>query len=275
MSTGPLDLSLTVVSHGHLPFIQRYLPSLFSTGCRATFEVLLIDNAEAGDAAAWVCQHLPDVQVLHNAAPRSFAENINEGMRRLRKGRHFVVSNPDIQYLPGLFDAALAFLDAQPDVGVLGPQLLNADGSHQDSCRGFSTPWVTLVRGLHLDRVFGQSAAVRRYLLRDADRHHALDVDWVTGALMFVRREAIAAVGGMDERYGPAYSEDQDWCCRMWRAGWRVCWVPDARAVHDHQREGMRRPWSRMGRAQLVNTWRLFHKFQWQLSRSATGDTQR
>jgi GT2 family glycosyltransferase len=72
----------------------------------------------------------------------------------------------------------------------------------------------------------------------------------------------------MDEQYRPAYSEDQDWCCRAWRAGWTVMFVPTAEAVHDHQREGIRRPLSGMGRAQLVNAARMFWKFNGRLSRT-------
>lgn len=267
-----VDLSIVVVSHGHLAFIQRYLPTLFTTGDRATFEVMLIDNTAAGETAAWVRREMPSVQVLHNDEPRSFAANVNEGWRRLRHGRYFVVSNPDIKYLPGLFDNAVALLDAHPNVGIVGPRLLNPDGSRQDSRRSFSTPGVTLLRGLHLDGLLRGSSSVQRYLLSGAADDRPMDVDWVTGALMVVRRDAMTAIGGMDERYRVAYSEDQDLCCRMWRAGWRVCWLPDATAIHDHQREGMRRPWSRMARVQLMNTWRLFRKFQWRLSRTAAVD---
>lgn len=75
---------------------------------------------------------------------------------------------------------------------------------------------------------------------------------------MVVRRQAVNVVGEMDERYDPAYSEDQDWCCRMWQAGWRVTYVPQAKALHAHQRAGMRKPWSKMGRAQTVNAVRCF-----------------
>lgn len=188
-------------------------------------------------------------------------------MRLLTRGRYFVVFNPDIQCLPGVFDDLVAFMDTHPDVGLAGPQLLNLDGSVQASCRRFSTPLVTLLRGLRIDRVLKHSHSIRRYLMSDFDHQASADVDWVLGAFMVVRRKAIAEVGGMDERYDIAYSEDQDWCCRMWRAGWRVCYVPEARAFHDHQRSGMRRPWSKMGYAQIVNSVRLFRKFGWRLSK--------
>jgi len=71
----------------------------------------------------------------------------------------------------------------------------------------------------------------------------------------------------MDERYF-LYSDDQDWCCRMWRGGWRVCYVPQARAIHAHIREGIKKPWSRAARHQLVSAVRMFSGFGWKLSRT-------
>lgn len=158
-------------------------------------------------------------------------------------------------------------MDNHTDVGIMGPQLLNPDNSIQPSCRRFSTPLTLLTRGLHLDGILQNFGPVRKYLMLDYDHKSVMDVDWVTGALMIIRRTAIAKVGGMDEQYKTAYSEDQDWCCRMWRNGWSVEYVPQAKAIHDHQRTGMRKPWSKMALAQLINAIRMFRKFKWKLSR--------
>jgi GT2 family glycosyltransferase len=262
-----LDLSICIVSHGHRREVERYLPQLFHSETRASMEVLLIDNTPIDATADWVAQRWPTVRVIRNERPQSYAENINLGLRVANRGRYFVALNPDVGVYPQSLDAAIHFLDSHPDVGMLGPKLLNPDGSLQPSCRAFSTPAVILIRGLHLDRFFERSSALRRYLMSDWDHLTSADVDWVTGAFMVVRREAIAAVGGMDERYRVAYSEDQDWCCRMWQAGWRVCYFPGAQAIHDHQRSGMRNPFSKMGFAQLINALRMLHKFGWRLSR--------
>jgi hypothetical protein len=109
---------------------------------------------------------------------------------------------------------------------------------------------------------------MRDYLMADFDHRRVADVDWVTGAALVVRRQALAEVGCMDEDRYYLYSDDQDWCCRMWQAGWRVCYVPGASAVHVHMREGIRKPWSRAARHQLRSALRMFRKFGWRLSRS-------
>lgn len=263
-----MDLSIVLVSHNQKELIKKYLPSLYTVPTSAAFEVLLIDNTCADGTADWVGRNFPQVRIVRNDIRKSYAENMNMGMRSLQKGRYFVVLNPDIECLPALWDVAIKFMDNNLDVGLIGPQLLNPDLTVQPSCRRFQTPLTMLIRGLHLDGILGKFEAMRQYLMMDYDHKTVIDVDWVTGALMIVRREAIIKVGGMDERYEMAYSEDQDWCCRMWRAGWRVCYVPQAKAIHDHQREGIRKPWSKMARAQLVNAIRMFQKFNWKLSRS-------
>ena len=267
----PLDLSITVVSHGHRAILERYFASIFDVPTTATFEVLLIDNTGSDDAAGWAGRAFPQVTTIRNERPRSFAANFNTGLRTLTRGRYVVTLNPDIRCLPGLFDEAVAFLDAHADVALIGPKLLNPDRTLQPSCRQFATPTVTLVRGLRLDRLLRRTRLVRSYLMDDANHDEVLDADWVTGALMIARREALDAVGGMDERYEGAYAEDVDLCCRLWKAGWRVCYVPQATAVHDHQREGVRKPWSRMARLQLINTFRAYQKFGWKLTREGPG----
>jgi GT2 family glycosyltransferase len=271
---GLADISVMIVSHDHRAHVQANLPSLFSANPGLSLEVLVIDNTGQDGLAPWVRQHWPQVSLVSNPRPLSYAANVNQGLRRLSQGRYVAVVNPDVRALPGLFAEAIAFMDANPRVGLLGPQLLNSDGTIQPSCRRFSTPLVTLVRGLHLDGVLRSTRPVSRYLMSDFAYDRALDVDWVTGALMIARRQAVAAVGGMDERYRGAYSEDQDWCCQMWRAGWRVSYAPQARAVHDHQRTGMRRPWSKMGYLQTVNAVRMFHKYGWHLSRDLPGPSE-
>jgi GT2 family glycosyltransferase len=262
-----VDLSIVVVSHNHRKYIEKYMPTILSIPTSATFEVALIDNYCKDGAGEWVRKNWPQVQVIYNNSNKSYAENINLGMQKLKKGRYFVLLNPDVECLPGLWDEVIKFMDNNTDVGLMGPQLLNRDHTIQPSCRRFSTPLTLLIRGLYLDGLLGVFGPIHKYLMSDYDHKEVMDVDWVTGALMVVRRKAIEQCGGMDERYAVAYSEDQDWCCEMWRSGWRVSYVPQARAIHDHLRTGMRKPWSIMARMQIINAFRMFRKFNWKLSR--------
>ena len=262
-----MDLSIVTVSHNHLPQIQTCLASLHSISRQPTFEMVVVDNACRDGTGAWVAANYPQIRVIRNEAVQGYAANANMGMRAQEHGRYVLLLNPDIECLPGLLDTLVSFMDEHPEAGIAGPKLLNPDSTLQPSCRRFSTPGSLLVRGLHLDGLLRNTGLMRRYLMDDSDHQTVADVDWVTGALMIVRREAMALVGVMDERYS-LYSEDQDWCCRMWQGGWRVCYVPQARAMHAHMREGIRKPWSRAARLQAVSAIRMFRKFGWRLSRT-------
>ena len=262
-----VELAIVMVNHNHRALAQRAVRSLYALPDQTTFRLIVVDNASSDGLVDWLRAQFPQVCLVCNTRPRGFAYNNNLGLRRAGDVRLAVLMNPDIECLPGLLDELVAFIDSQPDVGIAGPKLLNPDMSVQPSCRRFSTPLGILVRGLHLDGLFRNASFVSHYLMDDFDRNSIADVDWVTGALMIIRPEAIAQVGLMDERYF-MYSEDQDWCCRMWHGGWRICYVPQAQAVHFHMREGMRRPWSRAARHQLWSAIRMFAKFGWKLSRS-------
>jgi N-acetylglucosaminyl-diphospho-decaprenol L-rhamnosyltransferase len=260
------DISVIMVNHNHGDQAQRAVESLYALPDEVSFRLVVVDNASSDNVSRWLCTHFPQACVLQNKLPKGFAHNVNLGLRIGAEADYVLLMNPDIECLPGLLKHLVAFLESHTDVGIAGPQLLNPDLTVQPSCRAFSTPLSILVRGLHLDSALSNMEFMQQYLMTEFDHASVADTDWITGALMIVRREAVRQVGLMDERYF-LYSEDQDWCCRMWQAGWRVCYVPQAQAIHAHRREGMRRPWSRAAWYQIASASKMFLKFGWHLSR--------
>jgi GT2 family glycosyltransferase len=261
-----VDLSVVIVNHNHRPVIEKCFESLYSLPDRATFDVTLIDNACADGTAEWVGGRYPRVVIQRNPVCRGFAANANAGIRALPRGRHVLLLNPDVICIAGLLDRLVAFMDQHPRAGIAAPQLYHADGTADPNCRRFPTPGTLALRALRVDEIW-QSPRVRRYLM-DRERSAAGEVDWVTGAVLMARRSAVEAVGLLDERYF-LYWEDLDWCYRMRQAGWAVYRVPEARAIHAHRREGVRRPFSRAGREQLRGAFRFFRKFGWNPGRAA------
>ncbi len=261
-----VDLSVVIVNHNHRPVIETCFTSLYSLPDRATFEVSLIDNACTDGTVDWVSARYPQVVIRRNPAARGFAANANAGMRAVSRGRYALLLNPDVTAIPGLLDRLVAFMDEHPQAGIAAPQLFNDDGTIQPNCRRFPNPLALALRALRVDEVW-RTPRVRRYLM-DGERRGAAEVDWVTGALLVVRRAAIDAVGGLDESYF-LYWEDLDWCYRMRQAGWSVHHLPEARAIHSQRREGVRRPFSRAGRAQVLGAIRFFRKFGWNPERTA------
>jgi GT2 family glycosyltransferase len=254
----PLDLSIVVVNHNHGPLAESCFESLYALPDRVRFEMILIDNACTDGAARRIANRFPEVRIHRNARPRGFAANANTGMRALGCGRYLLLLNPDVVCIPGMLHQLVLFMDTHPEAGIAAPRLLNPDGSPQPNCRHFPTPGTLAMRVLRLNA----SPLVRRYLMSDRPHVAASEADWVTGAVLMARRAAVERVGLLDERYF-LYWEDMDWCYRMRHDGWKVYYVPEARAVHALQREGARRPFSRAGRQQLLGAMKFFHKFGW------------
>jgi GT2 family glycosyltransferase len=263
-----LDVSFVMVNHNHGETAEKAVLSLAALADRARFELIFVDNRCSDGLADRLAASVPAVCIVRNDRVAGFAANSNRGFAASAPGSRYVaLLNPDTECLPGVVDALVTHLDANPDVGIAGPRLLNADGSRQASARRFITVTAMLMRALHVDRVM-RVETLASYMMTDADQSSPADVDWVTGAFLVVRRAAVADVGLLDEGYF-LYAEDQDWCCRMWRAGWRVAIVPDAVAVHGYQQEGYRKPWSASARLQLASALRMFWKFRGRLSRRA------
>jgi hypothetical protein len=207
-------------------------------------EVIVIDNASDDGSAKMVRDEFPDVRLVENESNRGFPAANNQGIAAA-KGRYVLLLNPDTEIVHGALTKLIAFADRHPDVGMVGPQLLNSDGSVQSSRRRFPTlataflesTWIQpCIVALRARAVVGPlTAPLRRvlesYYVSDRPDDIVQDVDWITGAAMLARREAIKEVGLMDEGFF-MYSEEPDWCWRFREAGWRVVYLPTAQVVH-------------------------------------------
>jgi hypothetical protein len=138
--------------------------------------------------------------------------------------------NPDTELVGHALATMVAFADEHVDVGVVGPQLLSPDGSVQSSRRRFPSLAMAF-----FESTWVQPYAPRRllewYYVSDQPDDAVQDVDWLTGAALMARREAIEQVGPMDEGFF-MYSEELDWCRRFREAGWRIVYLPAAQVIH-------------------------------------------
>jgi len=252
------DLSIITISHNHRRYVETCLRSIYAHETYVRLEVIVVDNASTDGTSALIRTDFPQARLIRNERPRGYAANNNLGIHRAR-GRYPLILNPDVRLLPGALSELVSFMDAVSDVGLAGPKLLNADMSLQYSCRRFSTPAHLLIRGLHLDGLMAGSRLVREAMYMDWDHDDVRDVDYVTGAAMIVRREALAQVGLLDEGF-QLYFEDQDWCYRMWQHDWRVAYVPTSQMIHDHQRASARGLLNKATRTHIQSMIRFFAK---------------
>lgn len=239
-------LSIVIVSWNVAPLLQQCLSSIVSAP-RVTraddgalhlpegaLQVVVVDNASADGTAEMVRDEFPWVELLASTVNLGFTAGNNLGLGRCR-GRYLLLLNPDTRL--GQEQGAdplgemLTFMEAHPRVGLLGPRLVYGDGSPQPSRRRFPTLAMALMESTLLEQWFPRNRWARAYRLADQPDDITQFVDWVTGAALLLRREALEQVGGLDERFF-MYSEELDWCRRMRQAGWEIAYLPTATIVH-------------------------------------------
>ncbi len=228
-----VELSVVIVSYRTPDYLRQCLESLARDEPRRPREVLVVDN-DSGDESPEVARSFPGVRLIETGDNLGFAGGVNRGLAEAT-GRFMVILNPDVEVAPGDLDDLADYLDEHPAVGIAAPKLLNSDGTLQYSCRRDFTLSTIILRRTPLGRIFPNAAPLRRHLMMDYDHASPRAVDWVVGAAMMVRREALEDVGPMDERYF-LYFEDVDWCTRMQARGWLVHYVPQVAITHHWQR---------------------------------------
>ncbi len=232
-----MDLSVIIVSWNVADYLRRCLESLRNEAGRSTlpsFETIVVDNASTDGTQELVRASFSEVRLIANRDNRGFTGGNNQGIAAAR-GRYLLLLNPDAEVTAGALRLMAEYMESHPEVGVLGPQLLNTDGTHQSSRRRFPTLTTAFVESTMLQRYLPNSSLLRRYYCLDLPANETQEVDWVVGACLMVRREAVEQVGSLDEAFF-MYSEEMDWCYRFKRAGWKVAYLPEARVVHHYAR---------------------------------------
>ena len=193
-------------------------------------EIIVVDNASEDGSAEAVKNEFPDVQLIINRENLGFTRACNQIMDRM-KGDFLLLLNTDVEVPRGELDKLVKFMLERPDVALCGPKLLYPDGSLQASVRRFHDLTTVLWELTGLDRCFPKSRIFGRYLMSYWDHSEAREVDFVSGAVYLMRKEAIDDVGIFDEDYF-LYVQDADWSYRAKQKGWRVCYVPEVQVVH-------------------------------------------
>ena len=228
-----MDLSVVLVNYRSREPLLECLRALHADARAAglALEIAVVDNDSRDGTPAALAFAFPETRVIVNPENVGYARAVNQGLSATAAS-FALVMNPDCEVRPGTLRALLDHLAARPRAGIAGPRILNPDGSLEFSARAFPDHLTFLFnRYSLLTRLFPHNPFSRRYLLTDWDHASVREVDWVSGACMMVRREAVSEVGGMDEAFF-MFNEDVDWCRRMKQARWAVSYEPAAVVVH-------------------------------------------
>ena len=193
-------------------------------------EIIVVDNASRDGTVEMLGAEFPDVRVIANSENAGFTRANNQALA-LAQGRYFFLLNPDTELHPDALRLLYEYAEAHPRVGILGPQLFYGDGTRQSSRRRFPTLATAFLESTKLQQWFPRNRVLARYYMLDTPDDATQEVDWITGAAMFVRRAVYEQIGGLDEAFF-MYSEELDWCYRAKQAGWQVVYLPTARVIH-------------------------------------------
>ncbi len=232
-----VDVGVVILNFKMRQLVEVCLKTLFEDVANAglTVGVVVTDNKSDDGLVNWIRENYPMVQTIVNEGNVGFARGVNPGLRALT-ARYYFVLNPDTRFIePNTIRRLFDWMEAHPKVGMSGPRLLNGDGTLQYSCHRFPSPTIQLVRRSPLARYRFFKRRIDLFLLKDIDRTHPRPVDWIQGSAMFIRKEALDAVGLLDEGFW-MYLEDTDWCRRFWQQGWLVYYVPHIALLHFHGR---------------------------------------
>lgn len=227
---GNLELTIIIVSWNTRDILLNCIKSISDEILPVSHQIIVVDNASSDNSVEAVRESFPEVIVIENHANFGFAKANNVAITR-SKSEYVCLVNSDVIVLSGCIEALLEFMRRHTDVGIIGPKLLNADGSFQLSCKRFPTLWKTLCVALGLHKLFPHSSLFCGTQMTDLDENAIQDVQSIAGAFCLVRRSAIDQVGLLDEDFF-FYGEDVDWCKRFHDAGFRVIYYPLAKAVH-------------------------------------------
>jgi GT2 family glycosyltransferase len=217
------SVSVVVVTFNALPWIERALESVRG------HETIVVDHGSTDGTLELVRERFPEARLIEQEN-KGLGGGSNAGMR-VASGAYFLLLNSDAWALDDAVERLAAFADEHPEAAVVGPRLLNPDGSLQPSVRGFPSVWRLATEYLFLRKLAPRSRALNSFYGAGFDHDEVREAEFLMGACLLVRREAADTVGLFDEDFF-MFSEETDWCYRFRLAGWHVLFTPEAEFVH-------------------------------------------
>ena len=218
-------LSVIIVNWNTKDLLCQCIDSLTQTLKKIDTEVFVVDNGSTDGSVAAVREKVSGVRLIENLVNLGFAKANNQAIS-LSSREYLLLLNPDTQVKDEAIERMLFFMDAHPEAGVVGAQLLNVDGSKQNSIANFPSLATELLNKSLLRWLFPD-----KFPGKETDYPGPVEVDSVIGACMMARRKALEQVGLLDEEYF-LFLEETDWCYRMKKAGWKIYHIPQAEVLH-------------------------------------------
>ncbi|MHB8896123.1 MAG: glycosyltransferase family 2 protein [Candidatus Geothermincolia bacterium] len=223
------QVAAIIINKNTRDFLRQCLETIIAQDFAGGITTWVVDNASTDGSPQMVLEEFPGVNLVWNQANVGYARACNQGIETATEP-YLLIMNSDTALSADTVAQVVACMERNPDAGVVAPLLRNTDGSLQYSCREFPSIKTAFVHAF-LGLFRGENPHSARYKKMEWDHEQECDVEWVSGAFMALRRRALQDIGGFDEGYF-MYVEDVDLCWRMWKAAWRVTYLPGAEVYH-------------------------------------------
>lgn len=227
-------LSVVIINFKNPPLLRLCLRSVISSiSSNFKYELLVVDS-ESSVETRNVIGEFNGVRIVPFKRNIGYTKGVNEGIRA-GKGNYFFILNPDIVPKNGAIEKLFSYMENNSDIGLMGPRLLNFDGTAQDSCFRFYTLWTIIARRTILGKLPIGKNIINYFLMKDINLSKPSNVDWLMGSALLTKKDAVNKVGLMDENLF-LYMTDVDWAKRFWENGYRVVYYPESEMFHYHKR---------------------------------------
>jgi len=217
-------ISLIILSWNTKNLLRNCLKSVISQSklSLSEMEIIVVDNASTDGSQEMVSKEFPEVKLIKNKQNLGYAKGNNLGVRAA-SADFLMILNSDTLIKPGSIEKLIDFLEASPGLSIVGPRLLNSDGTPQANCGRFPDLWVSAV--MLFKEHFGGSRLVRY------SPSVSGEVDWLMGAAFLARKKVFEKIGGFDEKIF-MYMEEVEWFYRAKQAGFKAYFLKEAEIVH-------------------------------------------
>lgn len=225
-----MKLSVVIVNYKVKYFLEQCLRSVERASKGLAVEVVVVDNASGDGSVEYIRERFPSVSLIASSENLGFARANNLAIRQ-SKGEYLLLLNPDTIVAENTFSDFIAFMESNPAAGGCGAYMLCSDGSFApESRRGLPTPFVAFCKMSGLSSLFPKSRTFGRYYMRYLNENEVNGIEIMSGAFMFLRRDALEKAGLLDEDFF-MYGEDIDLSYRILKSGYKNFFLP-SRILH-------------------------------------------
>lgn len=226
-----MELSVAIVSFNVREYLKQCLYSVQKASVNIDCEIFVIDNNSHDGSCEMVEQEFPQVRLIRNNINKGFSAANNQAIR-VANGRYVLLLNPDTVVREDTFTKSIIFMYEHPEAGALGVKMINGEGRFlPESKRALPTLKSSFFKISGISLLFPESGTFNRYYLPDIDSHETAQVEILSGAFMFLRREALDKSGFLDEDFF-MYGEDIDLSYRILRSGYKNYYYPGTQIIH-------------------------------------------